>query len=158
MRRKDREVTDTGQIELILDGCKTCHLAMVDDGQPYVVPLSYAYTLEDGVISLYFHSAKDGRKIGALRENNAVCFEISIEGEPIFTAEAPCDSGFYYSSVIGFGSAEFIDNIDGKRSALSYLMKHQSNLDVEFTPSQAESVCVFKVVSTSYTGKMKPRP
>jgi len=158
MRRKDREVTDPGQIRRILDACKTCHLAMADNGLPYVVPLSYAYTMEDGAITLYFHSAKEGRKIGILRDNEAVCFEMCIEGEPVRPAGGPCDSGYYYSSVIGFGSAVFVDDIDEKRSALSMLMKHQENTDVGFTPAQAESVCVFKVVSADFAGKMKPRP
>ena len=36
MRRKDREVTDIKGVEEILLLCKTCHVAMVDDGAPYV--------------------------------------------------------------------------------------------------------------------------
>jgi len=40
MRRKDKEVTCIGGIEEILLKCKTCHVAMIDDGLPYVVPLS----------------------------------------------------------------------------------------------------------------------
>ena len=43
MRRKEREVTEINEIEKILLQCKTCHVAMVDDGMPYVVPLSYFY-------------------------------------------------------------------------------------------------------------------
>ena len=158
MRRKDREVTDPEQIRRILDGCKTCHLAMVDNGLPYLVPLSYAYTMEEGTITLFFHSAKEGRKIGILRDNEAVCFEMCIEGEPIRPSGAPCDSGYYFSSIIGFGRAMFVDDADEKRAALSLLMKHQESIDVSFTPEQAESVCVFKVVSDDFTGKMKPRP
>jgi nitroimidazol reductase NimA-like FMN-containing flavoprotein (pyridoxamine 5'-phosphate oxidase superfamily) len=45
MIRKDREVTDINSIEEILKQCKTCHVAMVDDGLPYVVPLSYGYKI-----------------------------------------------------------------------------------------------------------------
>jgi len=158
MRRKDREVTDINQIKKILDDCKTCHLAMVDNGQPYVIPLSYAYLIDDGILTLFFHSAKEGRKIKILNENNAVCFEMSSEGEPIFAEKTPCNSGYYFSSVHGFGNAQFINDVDGKCSALTLLMKHQANIDVDFTPVQAENVCVFKVVSTNFTGKMKPRP
>ena len=158
MRRKDREVTDIGQIGQMLDNCKTCRLAMVDDGQPYVIPLNFAYTINDEVLTLYFHSAKEGRKIRILRENNAVCFEISKEGEPVFAKETPCNSGFYYSCVHGFGNAHFVDDYEEKRYALRLLMKHQANIDTDFTVSQTDSVCVIKVVSTSFTGKMKPRP
>ena len=80
MRRKDREVTDKNQIEEILKQCKTCHVAMVDNEKPYVVPLSYGYQiLEDGTLELVFHSAKDGKKINILKKNPNVCFEISME-------------------------------------------------------------------------------
>ena len=158
MRRKDREVTDTHQIKKILDDCKTCHLAMVDKGQPYVIPLSYAYLLNDNSLTLFFHSANEGRKINILRENNAVCFEMSNEGEPIFAEKTPCNSGYFFSSVHGFGHAQFVGNIDEKCSALTLLMKHQANLDVDFMPDQVAGVCVFKVSSTDFTGKIKPHP
>ena len=54
MRRKDREVTDIGEMEEILRLCKTCHVAMVDNGSPYVVPLSYGYRLlADNALELF---------------------------------------------------------------------------------------------------------
>ena len=158
MRRKDREVTDINQIKKILDDCKTCHLAMVDNGLPYVIPLSYAYTITEGTLTLFFHSAKEGRKIKILQENNAVCFEMSREGEPVFADKTPCNSGYYFSSVHGFGSVRFIEDMTEKCLALKLLVKHQANADIDFTPEQADSVCVFTVVSTDFTGKMKPRP
>ena len=158
MRRKDREVTDLGQIKKILDSCKTCHLAMSDNGRPYVVPLSYAYFISGETLTLFFHSAKAGRKIDILRENNNVCFEMCVEGEPVFAEEMPCNSGYHFSSVIGFGLVQFIKDTDEKCSALSLLMKHQANIDVDFIAAQADGVCVFKVSSTDFTGKMKLRP
>ena len=109
------------------------------------------------MLILYFHSAKEGRKIRVLKENDAVCFEMSSEGEPVFAEKTPCDSGYYYSCVHGFGNALFIEDIKEKCSALTLLMKHQANIDTEFTELQADSVCVFKVVSADFTGKMKPR-
>ena len=157
MRRKDREVTDICQIKTILDDCKTCHLAMVDEGQPYVVPLNYAYVIDDNVLTLFFHSAMEGRKIKILRDNSSVCFEMSKEGEPIFAEQTPCNSGYYYASVHGFGHVQFIEDVGEKCSALTLLMKHQANIDVCFTKDQANSVCVFKVTSTDFTGKAKPR-
>lgn len=157
MRRKDREVTDGAQITNILNQCKTCHLAMVEDGLPYVIPLSFAYELDGGTLVLYFHSAKEGRKLDALRKNSAVCFEICTEGEPIFAVKSPCNSGYYFSSVHGFGNVQFINDVAEKCSALALLMKHQANIDVEFTAAQAESVCAYKITTTDFTGKRKPQ-
>ena len=155
MRRKDREVTDINQIKSILDNCKVCRLAMIDNVQPYVVPLSYAYIMNDGILTLFFHSAKEGRKIKILRENNSVCFEISSEGKLFFDEKAPCNSGYYFSSIQGFGAAQFIDDVDEKCFALSLLMKHQANINVDFLPLQTNNVCVFKVDSNSFTCKMR---
>jgi len=157
MRRKDREVSQIADIEEILFNCKTCHFAMVDDGQPYVVPLSFGYEIvNENVLVLYFHSAPEGRKVDVLKRNNRVCFEMADEGEPI-RSETPCNSGYYFSSVIGFGDAEFITEADEKQKALSILFKHQTGKDVGFTIEQADSVCVFKVESSDFSGKKKPR-
>ena len=158
MRRKDREVTDIDGIEEILRQCKTCHIAMVDDGAPYVVPLSYGYKILDGnILELYFHSALEGRKLDVLKRNNKVCFEVSCEGEPIH-AQTPCSSGYYYSSIIGFGEAIFVEDIDERCEALSIIFKHQADRDAKFTGDQAERLCVFRIVSADFTGKKKPRP
>jgi len=158
MRRKDREVTDIDSIEEILLQCKTCHVAMVDEGSPYVVPLSYGYKILNGnILELYFHSALEGRKLDILKRNSKVCFEMAHEGEPVHS-QTPCSSGYYFASVIGFGEAVFIENIDEKREALSIMFKHQAGSDVTFTAEQAKSVCVFKIVSTDFTGKKKPKP
>ena len=158
MRRKDREITDIIDIEEILLRCKTCHVAMVDGDAPYVVPLSYGYKLLDGcTLELYFHSALEGRKLDVLKRNSKVCFELSYEGEPVH-AETPCDSGYFFASVIGFGEAVFLEDVDEKCNALSVMVKHQMGKDVTFANAQAKNVCVFKIVSTDYTGKKKPRP
>jgi nitroimidazol reductase NimA-like FMN-containing flavoprotein (pyridoxamine 5'-phosphate oxidase superfamily) len=157
MRRKDREIININEIEKILLQCKTCHVAMVNEGAPYVVPLSYGYKIDGGLLELYFHSALEGKKLDILRKNNKVCFEMAFEGEPLH-AETPCTSGYYFASVIGFGDVLFIEGGDKKCEALSIMFKHQSGKDVAFTAEQAKSVCVFKIVSSDFTGKRKPKP
>ncbi len=102
MRRKDREVTDMAVIEEILQSCKTCHVAMIDGSEPYVVPLSYGWERNGNVLTLYFHCAWEGRKLEILRKNNRVCFEISREGK-LLHAQVPCNLGYDYSSMIGYG-------------------------------------------------------
>lgn len=157
MRRQDCIVTDLTEIKSILDGCKTCHVAMVDNGAPYVVPLSYGYCIEENTLTLYFHSAKEGRKIDILQKNNSVCFAISSEGEPAFS-EIPCNSGYYFSSIIGDGKVFFIDNDDEKCAALAFIFEHQTGQKVNFSAEQADPVLIFKVVSKCFVGKKKARP
>lgn len=154
MRRSEREVTDTQEIRNILDACKTCHVAMQDREEAYIVPLNYGYTLEDGVLTLYFHSAKEGRKIDIWKCCKKVCFAITQEGK-LHTASSPCGYGYEYSSVIGWGTVEFIENTVDKCRALSLLFFHQTGERVVFSAQQAESVCVYKIICTRFTGKRR---
>lgn len=50
----------------------TCGVLSVlgDGGYPYGVPLSYVYDGE----SIYFHCAKEGHKLDAIRQNDKVSF------------------------------------------------------------------------------------
>lgn len=158
MRRKDREVTDIDEKIAIMGACKTCHVAMIDEGMPYIVPLSFGFEMNGNLPVLYFHCAKEGRKIKALKNDNRVCFEMCEEGEPVFAHETPCNSGYYFSSIIGSGHAEFVKDTDEKCHALSLLLKQQADMDVAFTQKQADGVCVFKIVAESFSGKRKVRP
>ena len=156
MRRKDREITDTNEIKEILDMCKTCHVGMVDGCKPYVIPLSYGYELVDDELTLYFHSAKEGRKIDILSKNKEICFELCDEGDVLF-AETPCNSGYYYSSIIGEGQVEFLENTQEKCHGLSVMFKHQSGTDVVFNQQQADTVAVFKVTTKVFSAKRKKK-
>lgn len=140
MRRKDREVTDIDEIKNILNVCKTASVAMIDENMPYVVPLSYGYELKDDRLVLYFHCAKEGRKLEILKRNPKVCFAVFQEGEPLYAETAPCNSGYYYSSVIGDGIASFIEDSAKKRHALQKMFAQQADKMVEFTEAQADSV------------------
>jgi len=153
MRRKDREVKEIKEIEKILLLCKTCHVAMVDDGMPYVVPLSFGYqVLDEKILELYFHSALEGKKIDILRKSKNVCFVATYDGNPKH-AETACNYGVFFASVIGYGETVFINDVNEKCEALSIMFQHQTGKDVRFTAEQTENVCVFKIVSSDFSGK-----
>ena len=101
MRRKDREITDRAEIEAILHEAMVCRIGLADDGEPYVVPLSFGY--EDG--SVYIHSAPEGKKIALCwQKNPRCCFEVDI-CDGVIRGDTPCSWGMRYRSVIGFGRA-----------------------------------------------------
>lgn len=152
MRRKDREVTEKSELIKIIDECKVCRIAMQDRDGLYIVPMNFGYAFEQDTLVLYFHSAKEGRKIDALRENPEVCVEMDC-GHELITADAACKYGYYYKSIIGNGTAEFIDDVEEKKTALSALMRHQTGRDFSFDEKMVNSVAVFKIVVHQYTGK-----
>ena len=100
MRRKDREVTDIEQLLEIIDCCKVCTIAMQDKDGLYIVPLNFGYEFKDESLTLYFHSAKEGRKISAIAENSRVCFEMDCEHR-LIEAEDACGYAYSFKSIIG---------------------------------------------------------
>ena len=69
----------------IIGRSSVCRLGMSDNGQPYIVPLSFGY---DGRF-LYVHAAVDGRKVDILKRNNRVCFEFD-RLEEVTSSEQAC--------------------------------------------------------------------
>ena len=164
MRRKDREVLGDENIAKIIEQCTTCHVAMVDDaGVPYVIPLSFGYSLESGVLELYFHCAHVGKKLDCIRKNPNVAFSMCVENRIEIHEDNYCKSGRFYASVVGQGKAEIVEDVAEKCRGLSLLMERQAagapHLGAphkfEFTPEQAATVTVFKITSTNFTGKAK---
>lgn len=152
MRRKDREVTEIKELMQIIDRCKVCRIAMQDKVGLYIVPMNFGYTYGNNQLVLFFHSAKEGRKINALKENNEICFEMDCE-HSLITADVACQYGYFFKSIIGNGKAVFIDDVEEKKTALSTLMRHQTGQDFSFDDNMANSVSVFKIIVHNFIGK-----
>ena len=119
MRRNEREIKDIVLIEEIIRKSQVCRLALSEDDRPYIVPLCFGY--KDN--TLYFHTAREGKKLNMLKENNNVCFEIDTDHELIKGKKA-CSCSMKYRSVIGFGKAKLIEEIELKRRALNIIMQN----------------------------------
>ncbi|GAH17704.1 unnamed protein product, partial [marine sediment metagenome] len=95
MRRKDKEIADEKAMVSIVEKAIVCRVAMCWQDEPYVVPMSFGY--RDNCI--YLHSAREGRKLDILRNNDKVCIEFDIGVELIQSHEA-CKSSMKYKSVL----------------------------------------------------------
>jgi nitroimidazol reductase NimA-like FMN-containing flavoprotein (pyridoxamine 5'-phosphate oxidase superfamily) len=129
---------------------------MIDGDRPYVVPMNYGYTMEDGKLTLYLHGATRGRKLDVLRANPKVFVEIHTDVEP-FEGEAACQYGVSYSSVMGEGVAELVEDVEGKKKGLMHLMKTQTGKDFEFVDKMVGGVTVIKVHVAAFTAKRRPK-
>ena len=148
MRRREREIKDREVIDAIIRRCQVCRLGLSDGEEPYIVPLCFGYDGE----ALYFHCAPEGRKMDILRRNNRVCFEFDIP-EGMREAEQGCRWGIKYRSVIGFGTAEMVDDKEGKRRALEIVMAQYSDKEYTFPDDVVTKTAVIKVVIARVTGK-----
>lgn len=152
MRRKDRQITQKDEIIRILSTCKVCRLAMQDTQGLYIVPLNYGYTFEEDQLILYFHSAKEGRKIMALKENPHLAFEMDGNHQ-LITADQACRHSYLYSSVIGNGKVEWIEETSEQAFAMNQIMFNQSGRRFEISEQALEAVNLFKVIVQDFTVK-----
>jgi len=148
MRRKEKEITNREDIENILRKSKVCRLAMVDGDKPYMVPLNFGYS--DGC--LFFHCAKQGRKIDLIKKNPNICFEVD-ELIRLKKASLACDWGIDFKSVIGSGKAQFLEDSKEKIQALNAIMSQYSGRTFEYPDEMLEKTLVIKVVIEEMTGK-----
>jgi len=151
MRRKDKEISDRDEIELIIEKALVCRLAMVDEAEPYLVPLCFGFRNN----TLFFHSAAEGKKLGLLRKNPRVCFELDCDTE-VRTGEKACDFSMRYRSVIGFGTVAFIEATAAKREALDIIMNHYAEGAFDYPDALINRISVFKVEIDTMTGKTSP--
>lgn len=155
MRRKDREITDGAAVRSILDKARVLHLSMIDGDRPYVVPLHYGYTLDDGRLTLYLHSAKEGRKLDVLRKNSAVAFVLEADVALVSGGDLPCKYGAAYASVMGEGRATLLTDPAEKVAGLTVLMKTQTGRDFTITEAMAADVAVIRVDTETYSAKSR---
>jgi nitroimidazol reductase NimA-like FMN-containing flavoprotein (pyridoxamine 5'-phosphate oxidase superfamily) len=148
MRRKDKEITDTEAIVSIIRRSTVCRLGMSDDGQPYVIPMSFGY--QDGAV--YFHCAPEGRKIEILRKNPRVCIEFDVDCL-LKTGDSACLWGFHFQSAIAFGVAAIIEDSTEKQAALDIIMRQYSGDVFMYSESALDKIVVIRVNVTELTGK-----
>lgn len=70
MRRKRQQLSEAESIEILRKLTSGTLALLGDGGYPYAVPISYVYA--DG--RLYFHSAKEGHKVDAIRGSDRASF------------------------------------------------------------------------------------
>ena len=155
--RREREVTDPAAILGILDRAKIVHVGMVDEGEPYIVPMNYGYTMEEGKLVLYLHSAVRGKKLDMIRANPNVFFEMDCDRVP-FESRVPCQYGLSYSSVMGRGTARIVEDVEEKKLAMTILMKTQTGKHFSFEDRLVSIVAVIRIDVAEYTAKHRPLP
>jgi nitroimidazol reductase NimA-like FMN-containing flavoprotein (pyridoxamine 5'-phosphate oxidase superfamily) len=152
MRRKDRCVSDQSEILDIIKKCEVCNVAFYDEGFPYIVPLNFGVSQREGMIELYFHCAKVGKKLDLLRANNHVAFSMTCSHKLILE-EAACESTMEYESVCGNGILKELGDED-KVKALNILMKQYSGRDnYTFPENELRAVAVLKLTVNEIAGK-----
>src|SRR2546427_4757035 len=110
----DREI-----INAILDEGFVCHVGFCVDGRPFVIPTGYA---RDGE-RLYIHGSQASRMLRTLGKGIDVCVAVTlIDG--LVLARSAFHHSMNYRSVVVFGSATAVGDLEEKLAALRALSEH----------------------------------
>jgi hypothetical protein len=149
MRRTDKEISDQKLISQIIENAQICRLGLAKDNIPYVLPVSFGY---DGT-AIYFHTAREGRKIEFMTANDRVCLEFEHGVQLIRNDNNPCKWTFSFQSVIGYGRVRELTELPERTAGLNQIMKHYSGRDWPFTAEDIEAIRVWRIALESLTGK-----
>ena len=148
MRRKKQALPIEECAAVLRRGSSGVLAVLGDGGYPYAVPLSYVY---DGK-KIYFHCAKTGHKLDAIRRESKVSFCVIDLDQVLPEKYTTC-----YRSVIAFGRARILEDEAEKRLALEKLAAKYSpeqtegrRLEIE---KELDAVCMVEIQIEHLTGK-----
>lgn len=153
MRRNDRAQDRNFALSLI-DRCTHGVMALsTGEDTPYCLPLSFARIGD----VLYFHCAKEGRKVDLLRRFPQVCLTFVGDDRPVFIPPAMYST--YFQSAIVIGTASEVVDSEEKIQALQALCQKLTpdNMDA-FETAVAQSLtvtAVWRVHIEDISGKAK---
>ncbi len=132
LRRLDREISDGKALRQLLKHSQYFVMSMVDGKEPYAVPMGYVYHEAEDVV--YFHCAKEGRKIEAIRGNPRV-WGLVVLDEGI--QSGACVN--LYASAMFSGKVEWVNDAAEKRRIMT-LFAEMLSRDVEGVKQRLEKL------------------
>jgi nitroimidazol reductase NimA-like FMN-containing flavoprotein (pyridoxamine 5'-phosphate oxidase superfamily) len=154
LRRNDREINDIINLKGIVSKADVCRIAFAVNNTPYIVTMNFGYTWNNDLI-LYFHCAKEGRKLDLMRQNNRVCFEMDIDHE-IIKGETACECTMKYRSIVGYGVLEIVGDLKEKKVGFDLITdKYGYAGKREYTEKLFNSTEILKLKVTELSGKKR---
>ena len=114
MRRSGQALGMDACAEILRRGTSGVLALLGDGGWPYAVPMSYAFDGE----KLYFHCAREGHKLDAIRREARASFCV-VDRDDV----KPAEYTSYFRSVIIFGRVRVLEDEAQKRAAIELLAR-----------------------------------
>ncbi len=118
-RRPARGSHDRDLIHAILDEGLVCHVGFAVDGQPYVLPTTYARIGD----RLVLHGSTGNRMLRALAAGAPACVTVSLL-DGLVLARSAFHHSMNYRSVVVLGAARAVEGREAKRAALEAIVEH----------------------------------
>lgn len=123
-RLPQRAAYDAETIRAILDAGFLAHVGFCVDGQPFVIPTLYGRASDSGETDrLYLHGSAASRMLRELSSGVPACVTVTLV-DGLVLARSAFNHSMNYRSVVAFGTARKIDDIQGKAEALRVISDH----------------------------------
>jgi len=150
LRRKDKEIADERLLKKILRTAKYVTIALSMNNEPYLVSLSHGYDEKKNCV--YFHCAREGKKLQYLRSNNTVWGQALLD---YGYSEGECT--YLYASVHFSGKVTMLENLEEKREALACMIrqidKNPETLITDLRPERLRNTVVGRIDVAYMSGK-----
>ncbi len=151
LKRKEKEISDKNEMLAILENAEYITIAMCANNEPYLVTLSHGYDRDRNCI--YFHSAREGKKIDILKEQNKVWGQALLDKGYV---QGSCDH--LYETTQFMGRVTFVENSGEKKYALEVMINAleddpQIVLDTQLTEKSIEGVQIGRIDIEYMSGK-----
>jgi hypothetical protein len=110
---------DLDAIHAILDEALVCHVGFVVDGQPYVLPSTYARMGDRLVV----HGSLSNRMFRTLASGAPACITVSLL-DGLVLARSAFHHSMNYRSVVLLGAGRAVEGREAKRAALEAIVEH----------------------------------
>jgi nitroimidazol reductase NimA-like FMN-containing flavoprotein (pyridoxamine 5'-phosphate oxidase superfamily) len=110
---------DRDLIHAILDEGLVCHVGFAVEGQPYVLPTTYARIGD----LLVMHGSQSNRMFRVLASGAPACVTVSLL-DGLVLARSAFHHSMNYRSVVVLGSARAVEEREAKRAALEAIVEH----------------------------------
>jgi uncharacterized protein len=124
-RLPQRGAYDADTIHAILDAGFLAHVGFCVEGQPFVIPSLYGRVRDAGTgpDKLCLHGSAASRMLRELSRGVPACLTVThVDG--IVLARSAFHHSMNYRSVVAFGTARQIDDVQGKAEALRVISDH----------------------------------
>ena len=148
LRRAERQISLSASWDFVKNS-EVIRVGVNTEKRPYIIPLNYVVVND----YIYFHSAKEGRKVDLFSEGLEVTAEldklIKIKEE-----QKGCSYSCYYQSVMIEGNLFKVFEVEEKVDALNKLVEKYATQDFgKVTSKDVKRVFVYKIEVISITGK-----
>ncbi len=134
-RKPARGSYDRALAHAILDEALVCHLGFVHEGSPVVIPTTFVRVGDELIV----HGAPASRMLKSLAGALPLCVTVTLV-DGLVMARSAMHHSMNYRSVVAFGVARAVLDLDEKRRALHALVEKVSpgRMDVVRHPTEAE--------------------